>query len=175
MQEGQGCSGLVPASRPMRKQLLAADGSSCHAGEKPPLKKPEQLAALDIQELEYRIAMLEEEVRVMNPDMGAIESYRRKEAEHVQRISELDSLTAERDKVASLPGLLTARACCAALHAEVAQPSHARCQCEGRWRAGQAGVGAGTQRAPGGLHGRIQRDQPQAEGDVPDDHAWRRR
>ena len=68
----------------------------------PPPKTAGQLVGQDIQELEYSIAMLEEELRVMNPDMGAIEAYQRKESEHTQRLAELEALTAERDQVLML-------------------------------------------------------------------------
>ena len=70
----------------------------------PPPLTAEQLASQDSKDLDYRITMLEEELRVTSPDMGAIEAYRLKEAEHAQRIAELEALTAERDQVSSAQG-----------------------------------------------------------------------
>ena len=35
----------------------------------------------------------------MNPDMGAIEAYRKKEADYATRMQELEAATAERDEV----------------------------------------------------------------------------
>ena len=71
------------------------------AGEMPASKTPEELAGQGIQELEYKIALLESELKIMNPDMGAMEAYRLKDAEHTQRLAELEALTAERDQVPS--------------------------------------------------------------------------
>ena len=80
----------------------------------PEPKSPKQLADQDIQQLEYRIAMLEEELRVMSPDMGSIEAYRLKDAEHTQRLTELEALTAERDQVLETTSRLPCRrsSCC---------------------------------------------------------------
>ena len=46
-----------------------------------------------------RVAMLEEELGRMNPDMSAIAAFQAKEAEYTQRVSDLEAATAERDKV----------------------------------------------------------------------------
>ena len=43
--------------------------------------------------------MLEEELKAMNPDMGAIEAYARKDAEYTARVADLEAATAERDQV----------------------------------------------------------------------------
>ena len=69
------------------------------AGEVPASKTSEQLAGFDIQKLELQIVNLEEELRIMQPDMGSIEQYRLKDAEHAERLAELETLTAERDQV----------------------------------------------------------------------------
>ena len=45
--------------------------------------------------------MLEEELKAMNPDMGAIEAYARKDADYIARVAELDTATAQRDEVQS--------------------------------------------------------------------------
>ena len=82
-----------------RRPRTLSQVSCPHAGEVPGPKTAEQLQGQDVQKLEYRIAMLEEELRVMDPDMGAIEDYRRKDAEHAQRLTDLEALTAERDQV----------------------------------------------------------------------------
>ena len=72
------------------------------AGERPASKTPEELlAGQGIQELEYKITLLESELQIMNPDMGAMEAYRLKDAEHTQRLADLEALTAERDQVLS--------------------------------------------------------------------------
>lgn len=59
----------------------------------------EELVALNVQQLEYRVAMLEEELGRMNPDMGAISAFQAKEAEYAKRVSDLEAATAERDNV----------------------------------------------------------------------------
>lgn len=46
-----------------------------------------------------RVAMLEEELGRMNPDMSAIAAFQAKETEYAQRVSDLEAATAERDKV----------------------------------------------------------------------------
>jgi len=47
----------------------------------------------------HRVAMLEEELGRMNPDMTAIAAFQAKEAEYAQRVSDLEAATAERDNV----------------------------------------------------------------------------
>ncbi|KAL0027544.1 hypothetical protein WJX77_009918 [Trebouxia sp. C0004] len=59
----------------------------------------EELLQLNVQQLEYRVAMLEEELGRMNPDMTAIAAFQAKEAEYAQRVSDLEAATAERDNV----------------------------------------------------------------------------
>ncbi len=51
-----------------------------------------------------RVAMLEEELGRMNPDMSAIAAFQAKEAEYAQRVSDLEAATAERDNVSWLFG-----------------------------------------------------------------------
>ena len=50
--------------------------------------------------------MLEEELKAMHPDMGAIEAYARKDTEYATRVSELDAATAQRDEVCAWALLL---------------------------------------------------------------------
>ena len=50
-----------------------------------------------------RVAMLEEELGRMNPDMTAIAAFQAKEAEYAQRVSDLEAATAERDNVSCGP------------------------------------------------------------------------
>ena len=45
--------------------------------------------------------MLEEELGRMSPDMGAIEAYRKKDADYCTRVQELETATAQRDEVLS--------------------------------------------------------------------------
>ena len=49
--------------------------------------------------------MLEEELKAMSPDMGAIEAYARKDAEYTTRVAELDAATAQRDEVSVCAGV----------------------------------------------------------------------
>jgi len=46
-----------------------------------------------------RVTVLEEELGRMSPDMGAIEAYRKKDADYCARVQELEAATAERDEV----------------------------------------------------------------------------
>ena len=168
----------------------------------------------------------------MAPDLGAIEEWRRRDADYGQRLRDLEAATAARNEVQTLSvnppfwGLHGACQCRAVVWETTAfiypsgyiwawQPlSHSRthgfrtrkfsentmaaccaklatqlCKmasfpqlcaapkpgcCWGR-PPGARGVRGVAQGAPGRLHGRLQRDQRPPEGDVPDDHAGRRR
>lgn len=46
-----------------------------------------------------RVAMLEEKLGRMNPDVSAIAAFQAKEAEYAQRVTDLEAATAERDSV----------------------------------------------------------------------------
>lgn len=46
-----------------------------------------------------RITKLEEELGRMSPDMGAIAAFQKKDAEYNSRLSELESVTGERNQV----------------------------------------------------------------------------
>ena len=45
------------------------------------------------------MTVLEEELARMSPDLGAIEAYRKKEADYKNRAQELESATGQRDEV----------------------------------------------------------------------------
>ncbi|WIA28149.1 hypothetical protein OEZ86_010718 [Tetradesmus obliquus] len=59
----------------------------------------EQLEGGSAQEAFFRVTVLEEELRVMAPDLGAIQAYRDKEADFAARQAEYAQVTAERDEV----------------------------------------------------------------------------
>lgn len=48
--------------------------------------------------------MLEAELSKMNPDMGAIEAFKLKDAEFNDRVAELEACSGERDKVSKATG-----------------------------------------------------------------------
>ena len=48
-----------------------------------------------------RVTVIEEELARMRPDMGAIEAYRKKEADYSARVKELEAATSERDEAGS--------------------------------------------------------------------------
>lgn len=54
----------------------------------------------------YRVTILEEDLTRMNPDMSAIEAYRKKEADYAAKAKELEEATAERDGVSPLPSAI---------------------------------------------------------------------
>ena len=58
--------------------------------------KPKLVARVHVA---CRVAMLEEELGRMNPDMSAIAAFQAQEAEYAQRVSDLEAATAERDSV----------------------------------------------------------------------------
>ncbi|KAK9798137.1 hypothetical protein WJX73_006477 [Symbiochloris irregularis] len=62
-------------------------------------KTDEQLEEHTISDLRDRVCVLEEELKAMDPDMGAIEAAARKDAEYATRLAELDAASAERDQV----------------------------------------------------------------------------
>lgn len=64
--------------------------------------------------------MLEEELKAMQPDMGAIAAYARKDAEYTVRVAELDAATSQRDEVLLqlFIFLFSPMCCCSAQHVE---------------------------------------------------------
>eukprot|EP01083_Nonionella_stella_P191106 707555_1 len=72
----------------------AASGPSV-AGYK--LLTEDELAWLDKGEVERKIMRLDTQLKQMNPDMGAIEEFRRKLMEYSKRVGTLDEITKQRD------------------------------------------------------------------------------
>lgn len=58
---------------------------------------PEELKALDPQEIERNIESIGAELKKLNPNFGAIKEYRKKKAEHKEKVNQLDSCTSKRD------------------------------------------------------------------------------
>ncbi|XP_065911796.1 structural maintenance of chromosomes protein 4-like isoform X2 [Dysidea avara] len=57
----------------------------------------EELEVLDRETVEYEITTLEEKLKTMQPNMSAIAEYKQKEEQYLQRVGELDAITASRD------------------------------------------------------------------------------
>lgn len=62
-------------------------------------KTPEELDELDADNLQYEVARLEGIITKNKPNMGVIEEYNRKEAQYLQRVSELEAITAKRNEI----------------------------------------------------------------------------
>ncbi|CAB4004811.1 structural maintenance of chromosomes 4-like [Paramuricea clavata] len=62
-----------------------------------PTLNEEELQTLDKTAVKNEIETLEEKLREMKPNMAAIEEYRKKEEQYLQRVTELDKITEERD------------------------------------------------------------------------------
>ena len=58
-----------------------------------------ELEELDPEQLEYEIVTLEERIKSLKPDLGAIREYFKKEEEYLSRVAELDAMTEKRDAV----------------------------------------------------------------------------
>ncbi len=78
----------------------------------------EQLAEGDPNECFTQVAYLEEQLRTMAPDLGAIEEYKRKEEEYGSKHDEMKAVTEERDAVGDRPGW-PGVLCCAVLCCDV--------------------------------------------------------
>jgi hypothetical protein len=50
------------------------------------------MGRVDLENLKEQIAMLEEQKNSMKPNMGAIFEYRKKEAEHANRVKDLEDV-----------------------------------------------------------------------------------
>ena len=72
----------------------AAEG----AGERLVDLTPEQLDAIDAQELLAETTQLEETLEAMSPNLSAIAEYRKREGEWRARLKDFDDVTAERDE-----------------------------------------------------------------------------
>eukprot|EP00887_Chlorella_sp_A99_P001225 scaffold14.g1225.t1 len=75
------------------RQIAERDGA-----EPAPLGD-EALDAANVEELQYQVTLLEEEMQRMSINLEAIEAYRTKEAEYGARVKELEEATAARDGV----------------------------------------------------------------------------
>ncbi|EGD82304.1 Smc4l1 protein [Salpingoeca rosetta] len=64
-----------------------------------PTLTAEDAAALNVDDLEYNITVLDEKLKGMKPNMSAISEYRKKESEYLARVDELDTVTGERNAV----------------------------------------------------------------------------
>ncbi|KAK3270880.1 hypothetical protein CYMTET_20742 [Cymbomonas tetramitiformis] len=72
---------------------------SLQAGELPALLSEEELATVNQEDAHIKVSVLEQQLKDMNPDHGAIAEYKKKEAEYQQRHGEVDGITQERDEV----------------------------------------------------------------------------
>lgn len=59
----------------------------------------EEIEALDQNELQCAVTMLEEKLKQLKPNMAAIREYRKKEQDYLSRVQDLDTVTAERDEL----------------------------------------------------------------------------
>eukprot|EP00899_Mesostigma_viride_P022586 jgi/Mesvir1/3511/Mv11989-RA.2 len=80
-----------------RKKMLDCSHEANLGDDIPPLLTEEQLAEQNEDDLNVRTVMLEEALAALKPDMAAIAQYRKKEAEYLERVQELDAVTAQRD------------------------------------------------------------------------------
>ncbi|XP_067127627.1 structural maintenance of chromosomes protein 4 [Centruroides vittatus] len=65
--------------------------------DKLPKLDSEELVNVDSESLKYELLIMEESLQKMTPNMAAIAEYKKKESIYVQRVSELDSITQQRD------------------------------------------------------------------------------
>ncbi|CAG9467372.1 unnamed protein product [Pedinophyceae sp. YPF-701] len=80
-----------------RTAAVAGGGTGEDEGVEPPLLSDDELDGLKVDEVQYRVVVLEGELADMQPDMGAIAAYRAREADYRGRIAELEAATRERD------------------------------------------------------------------------------
>eukprot|EP00698_Gefionella_okellyi_P003480 TRINITY_DN13290_c0_g1_i1.p1 TRINITY_DN13290_c0_g1~~TRINITY_DN13290_c0_g1_i1.p1 ORF type:complete len:1252 (-),score=398.39 TRINITY_DN13290_c0_g1_i1:119-3832(-) len=67
-----------------------------------PVLSEVELEEFDTERVQHEIALLEETLANMKPNLAAIEEYRKKEAEYRERLAELDAITEKRDGVRRL-------------------------------------------------------------------------
>lgn len=60
--------------------------------------EPEALDELDPKQLQYQLTILEEKLAQSKPNLAVIQEYRKKEEIYLQRVSELDDITHQRDE-----------------------------------------------------------------------------
>ena len=61
----------------------------------------EDIEAVDCEEIQFEITVLEEKLKKIKPNLAAIEEYRTKEEEYLARVADLDTITTERDTLRS--------------------------------------------------------------------------
>ena len=71
------------------------------AGVEPVPLNEEAMAGVDAKDVNYRITILEEEMRAMDVDLEAIAKWRAADGEYGDRARELEAVTAERDAVST--------------------------------------------------------------------------
>ncbi|XP_030837819.1 structural maintenance of chromosomes protein 4 isoform X1 [Strongylocentrotus purpuratus] len=59
---------------------------------------PEDLASVDTEDIQYEITVEEEQIAKMTPNLAAIEQYKKKEENYLQRVSEYEALTEKRNE-----------------------------------------------------------------------------
>ncbi|MPC09379.1 Structural maintenance of chromosomes protein 4 [Portunus trituberculatus] len=59
---------------------------------------PEELKEVDPKQLEYQVTVLQERLQESKPNLAVIQEYRKKEEMYLQRASELDEITRQRDE-----------------------------------------------------------------------------
>ena len=137
---------------------------------------PEVLDKFQVQGVKYEITMLEEAIGRMSPNMAAIAEWRRKERECRERRRELDEATDRRDAARSQLDGLRKQVCVSflfllELFAEGLSFLATRSTASVAPFTPHARRPAAAGRVYGGLRGH----HDAAQGDVPDDHAGRRR
>ncbi|XP_070539333.1 structural maintenance of chromosomes protein 4-like [Ptychodera flava] len=63
-----------------------------------PTLSDDELEGVDPEKIEYEIAVVEEDMQKMKPNMAAIAEYKKKEEMYLARVGELDEITDRRDK-----------------------------------------------------------------------------
>ena len=103
----------------VQSEIGHAHGSACSAHawrqEQGPCPWVEQAGADVALPPPARVTMLEEELGRMAPDLGAVEEWRRRDAEYAQRLRDLEAATSARNEVRpslTLLGLRFARYPC---------------------------------------------------------------
>ena len=104
----------------------------------------QDLEGFDADRLASEIAVIEDQIKQMKPNLAAIREYYKKENEYLARVAELEAITAQRDAIRSEFEV----GCCAFIEPLMV-------------------VTASAQASPGHVHGGLQHHNTQAQGDVP--------
>ena len=83
----------------MHKIESHAGALEARTGHAPAALSEEELASVDVSELQCRIDLLQEEMSQMNINLEAIEAWRSADAEYCGRVKDLESATEERDAI----------------------------------------------------------------------------